>query len=88
MKLPTTVHYVVAIRNADPPILRDAVCDSRMSMGDYARLGWFWARRTRRQAQQWPHNGSVYQAAVNLKKQGVPLRVARLLLAKGKKCDT
>jgi hypothetical protein len=49
-----------------------------MQPWEYARLGWFWVRRVRRQARC----GSIYQTARNLRKQGVPIRVALLILSR------
>lgn len=41
-------------------------------------LGWYWRRRCLRQARI--AERGIYQAARNLRKQGVPLAVALLLL--------
>jgi len=60
------------------PELKRPLCDGAMPVSDYTRLGWFWAHRIRIRAQA----AGVHQAARNLRKQGVPLRVALLILGR------
>jgi hypothetical protein len=59
----------------DIPTLSRAICDGR-NMAEYLSLGWYWTRRVRRMQVL----SGTYQAARNLRKQGVDFHVARMLL--------
>lgn len=56
--------------------LTKAVCDGKRDASDYLRLGWYFNRIVER----WRTQTSVYAAAKRLRRQGVPLQVALVLL--------